>query len=445
MSRQELKAVLAIALLYVIRMLGLFMVLPVLPLLGPEYAGGTPLAIGLALGIYGLSQAILQIPLGLLSDKFGRKPVIYAGLTVFVIGSVVAALATSIEVIILGRLLQGCGAISSSLLALVADVTRTESRTRAMAIVGISIGSSFGISLVLGPLIADAFGLSGVFAVTALAGALGILVLAKVVPTPAVVSYQSNARLALDKVRGVLRDANLMKTTLGVFMLHYLLMSAFLVFPQVLQQAGFVAAEHYQIYFWLLIVTFVLMGPFMWLAEKQGFGRYLMLVMIAAFALSQVMLANVVTALLVITVMGLFFMAFNLLEVILPAFVSRIVHAGERGTAMGVYSSCQFLGAFMGGLVGGLLLEMWDISVLVYVNAACCVLWFITALRLNGFEHFASVTFEIEAEDERPADEVVKALLSLSGVVEVALAEGERVAYLKVDSAIWDEDSLCTV
>jgi MFS family permease len=187
------------------------------------------------------------------------------------------------------------------------------------------------------------------------------------------------------------------------------------------------------------------MGPFMWLAEKQGFGRYLMLVMIAAFALSQVMLANVVTALLVITVMGLFFMAFNLLEVILPAFVSRIVHAGERGTAMGVYSSCQFLGAFMGGLVGGLLLEMWDISVLVYVNAACCVLWFITALRLNGFEHFASVTFEIEAEDERPADEVVKALLSLSGVVEVALAEGERVAYLKVDSAIWDEDSLCTV
>jgi len=444
-NRQELKAVLAIALLYVIRMLGLFMVLPVLPLLGPEYAGGTPMAIGLALGVYGLSQAILQIPLGLLSDKFGRKPVIYAGLSVFVIGSLVAALATSIEVIIIGRLLQGCGAISSSLLALVADVTRTENRTRAMAIIGISIGSSFGISLVLGPLISNQFGLPGVFAATAVAGIIGIVVLARVVPTPAIASKQANARLALDKVRGVLLDGNLMKTTLGVFMLHYLLMSAFLVFPQVLQQAGFTAAEHYQIYFWLLIVTFVLMGPFMWLSEKPGFGRYLMLLMIAAFALSQIMLANVVGMIFVVAVMALFFMAFNLLEVILPAFVSRIVHAGERGTAMGVYSSCQFFGAFMGGLVGGWLLEMWDISTLVYVNAACCLVWFVVALKLNGFENFASVTYEIDAGDERPADEVTKALLSLSGVVEVALVEEERVAYLKVDSAIWNEDSLCTV
>ncbi len=445
MSRQELKAVLAIALLYVIRMLGLFMVLPVLPLIGPDYVGGTPMAIGLALGIYGLSQAILQIPLGLLSDRFGRKPVIYAGLTVFVVGSVVAAFATSIEVIILGRLLQGCGAISSSLLALVADVTRTENRTKAMAIVGISIGSSFGISLVLGPLISGTFGLSGVFGITALAGVAGIFVLALAVPTPTVMSYPSNGRLALDKLRGVLLDANLMKTTLGVFMLHYLLMSAFLVFPEVLERAGFAPAEHYQIYFWLLLVTFIAMGPFMWLSEKPGFGRYLMLLMIVAFAVSQYMLANVVTTMLIIAMMGLFFMAFNLLEVILPAFVSRIVHAGERGTAMGVYSSCQFFGAFMGGLVGGWLLEKWDISMLVYVNASFCVLWFLVALGLNGFEHFASVTYEIEAEDNRSADQVVKELLSLSGVVEVALVEEERVAYLKVDSAIWNEDSLCTV
>ena len=170
-----------------------------------------------------------------------------------------------------------------------------------------------------------------------------------------------------------------------------------------------------------------------------------MLLMIAAFGLSQVMLANVGTMIFVVAVMALFFMAFNLLEVILPAFISRIVHAGERGTAMGVYSSCQFFGAFMGGLVGGWLLEMWDMTTLVYVNAVCCVVWFLISLRLNGYENFASVTYEIEPEETRPADEVTKALLSLAGVIEVALVEDERVAYLKVDSATWNEDSLCRV
>jgi len=426
-------------------MMGLFMVLPVLPLLGPDYKGGTPMAIGLALGIYGLSQALLQIPMGLLSDKFGRKPVIYAGLTLFVFGSLVAAFADNIEFIIVGRLLQGCGAISSSLLALVADVTRSENRTRAMAIVGISIGSSFGISLVIGPLISNQFGLSGIFAATAVAGVLGIIVLALVVPTSSVVSKNGASRLKLNKVRGILFDGNLARTTLGVFMLHYLLMSGFLIFPQVLQQAGFAEAEHYEIYFWLLIVTFLLMGPFMWLSEKPGFGKYLMLAMISIFAASQVMLANVDTMIAVVVVMGMFFMAFNLLEVMLPAFVSRIVHAGERGTAMGIYSSCQFFGAFMGGLIGGWLLEVWDMTTLVYFNAGCCAIWFVSSLKLNGYENFASVTYEIDVADHRPSNEVTEALLSLAGVIEVALVEEERVAYLKVDSAQWNEDSLCRV
>jgi len=445
MNRQELKAVLAIALLYIIRMMGLFMVLPVLPILGPEYEGGTPLAIGLALGIYGLSQAILQIPLGLLSDKFGRKPVIYSGLVLFILGSLVAAFADSIEIVIVGRLLQGCGAISSSLLALVADVTRTENRTKAMAIIGISIGSSFGISLVIGPLISNQFGLSGIFAATAVAGVIGIIVLARLVPTPSVVSRQVSSKLKLAKIRAVLSDNNLAKTTLGVFMLHYLLMSGFLIFPQVLAIAGFVEQEHYEVYFWLLLVTFVLMGPFMWLAEKPGFGKHLMLAMIGIFAASQVLLVNAGSMVPVIVGMALFFMAFNLMEVILPAFVSRIVPAGERGTAMGVYSSCQFFGAFMGGLVGGWLLQVWDMTTLVYVNAACCMLWFVFSLRLNGFENFATVTYFVNAADTRPANEMTEALLSLSGVIEVALVEEERVAYLKVDSAQWNQESLCSV
>jgi MFS family permease len=381
MNSQEIKATFSIGSLYVVRMLGLFMVLPVLPLMADSIAGATPFLIGLALGAYGLSQALLQIPMGIWSDRLGRKTVIIAGLLVFILGSVIAGLSESIYGIIVGRLLQGCGAIASSLLALVGDVTAPNNRTKAMAIVGMSIGASFGIALVLGPFLSVKCGLSGLFLITALLGALGVLV---ALTFPGETQAPRRDVWDLAGFRQVLKDANLTRVTLGVFALHYLLMSSFVAFPLLMASTGQIPAEsHHFYYLGLLVVTFVLMGPLMRMADKPGRALPIALAMIAAFTIANVVLALDHHFYGVMLGMALFFMAFNLLEVVLPAMLSRIAPGSYRGSAMGVYSSAQFAGAFFGGAMGGLIAGGWQITYVLWVNALICVAWFLFTMGLN--------------------------------------------------------------
>jgi MFS family permease len=375
MNRQEIKATCSIALLYVVRMLGLFMVLPVLPLLADSIDGATPLLIGLALGAYGLSQAVLQIPMGIWSDRFGRKRVIAIGLSIFILGSVIAGLSDNIYGIIFGRFLQGCGAIASTLLALVGDVTRSNNRSKAMAIVGMSIGASFGIALVLGPWISVHFGLDGLFFTTAALGILGLLVLTTF-PSVEINTAESDRTLYLERLGDVLKDSGMMRATFGVFVLHYLLMSSFVVFPLLMIGTGEIKAEsHHVYYFTLLLVTFVLMGPLMRLSDKDGYALRIALAMIGTFIAANLVLAFDGSFYSVMIGMVLFFMAFNLLEVVLPAIVSRIAPAGFRGTAMGVYSSAQFAGAFVGGALGGFIAGGWEITYVLWVNALVCLIW----------------------------------------------------------------------
>jgi len=443
MTGLEIRSAAAVGLLYVVRMLGLFMVLPVLPLVAEDLDGSTPLMIGLALGIYGFSQACLQIPLGLLSDRIGRKKVIFGGLLVFLAGSLVAAAADSIYGIVVGRFLQGCGAIASTLLALVSDVTRVEHRAKAMAIVGISIATSFGLALILGPLVNNLGGLSAVFLFCAAGAILGIVVLVSFIPRPTVRSH--NPEVTIDPARIVesLVDPGLARTTLSIFVLHYLLMSSFIVLPILMQSTGRIADEdHYLYYFWLLLAAFVAMLPFIYLADRKGLSKSMLLAMIAVFLGTSLSFSVVESYYPILITMVAFFMAFNLLESILPALVSKLAPAGRRGTAMGVFSTAQFAGGFFGGVAGGFLLGGWELADLMYANAAICIVWLVATIGMPVAGNYRTVTCRLGDHERLSTSEVADALLSVTGVVDVALLEDERLAYLKVDRATWDEAGL---
>lgn len=443
MNKQELLAAFAVGLLYIIRMLGLFMILPVLPVVGVQLDLATPLLVGLALGVYGLTQAILQIPMGLLSDRYGRKPIILTGLILFILGSVLAASAESIYGVIAGRLLQGCGAISSSLLALLADVTRIDQRAKAMAIVGISIATSFGLALVSGPLLLSLAGLSGIFVFSAATGVFGIIVLYTMIPAPRLAVRSAETSLKPERLRDIGRNPDLQKMMMGVFMLHFLLMSGFQVFPHLFVATGEIqVSDHAMLYFMLLLVTFILMGPFMWLADKPAHTKPMLLVMIVVFGASQLLFANVVSLYPVLVGMVLFFMAFNLLEVIMPTLLSRSAPAGARGTAMGVYSTAQFAGAFAGGAIGGLLLSGGEISHLLYFNALACGVWFLLSVRLKKTGNLGSRVVHLDRNQVLSANEVADALLSVGGVIDVVFLEAEQLAYLQVDKDRLDENAL---
>ena len=440
MDKYELKATLSIALLYVVRMLGLFMVLPVLPLVLDD----SLLLAGIALGAYGLSQALLQIPLGLLSDKYGRKPVIFCGLSIFILGSLVAACSENIYFIILGRFLQGCGAIASTLLALLSDVTRASNRSKAMAIVGISIGASFSIALIAGPLINRYFGLSGIFLATAVAGALGIVLLIYVIPTPEISIFNPQSQFSQSRLTEVLGSGKLLRTIFGIFCLHYLLVASFMAFPRLMQATGTIATDSYHlIYLGILTITFALMAPFMWLSDKPSFAKPLLLVMIGMFIAACFTLAQYQGYYAVLGGMILFFMAFNLLEVILPSLVSKIAPPGARGTAMGIYSTAQFAGAFIGGVIGGYLLHIGSMIQLLYANIVLCIIWLLASMSLPKIGNITTLAWPFTAGSQAQRNELKDALLAVSGVLELAFVDS--VAYLKVDNDLLDENQLAGI
>ena len=381
MTPQERRSVSSLALLYCFRMLGLFMVLPLLALYTADMPGADPLTIGLALGVYGLSQAVLQIPLGWLSDKFGRKPIIVGGLLVFALGSVVAAVAASIYGLVIGRALQGAGAIASTVMALVADLTRDEQRTKAMALVGMSIGLSFALALVLGPAVASLGGLSAVFWFTAVLGLGGIGIVLALVPTPQLGLQHEDVGARRGLFVRSLQDAGLMRLNFSVFALHFILMALFLLVPGLLQDvAGLERDRHWLVYLPTLALSILGMVPMMILAERKGYLRGMFLLGIALLLLSIAVLSSAPGAAFVFLGMCLFFVGFNYLEATLPSLVSKMVFPGGKGTALGVYASCQFLGAFAGGAVGGALLKSAGTSGLVLCCVALTLVWILLFL-----------------------------------------------------------------
>jgi MFS family permease len=376
MTSVERRASFSLAFIFALRMLGLFLVLPVFALEAGKYPGGDDAAaVGLAMGIYGLTQAFLQMPYGLASDHLGRKRVIVFGLLVFAAGSLLAAAATSLNGLMIGRALQGAGAISAAVTALLADQTRDEVRTKAMALVGGSIALMFALSLVLAPLLAGAVGLSGVFILTAMLAMTGVVVVLWVAPAEPV-QHKDAAR---GKWSEVLANPALLRLDLGVFILHAVQLAMWMAVPALLVQAGLPKDHHWWVYLPAVLGSFLVMGGTLFPMERRGYLRAAFLGAVGLIALVQVGFWWVGTgepSLAALSVLlFLFFCGFNVLEASQPSMASRLAPAHVRGTALGIYNTLQSLGFFVGGLVGGLLLKNYGTQTLFAVCTAAMMVW----------------------------------------------------------------------
>lgn len=389
MTAIELRGSLSLAGVLFLRMLGLFLILPVLTLYARTLTESTPTLIGLAFGIYGLTQAALQIPFGMMSDKLGRKPVIVAGLLIFAAGSLLASQADSIWVMILGRALQGAGAISAALMALAADLTRDEQRTKAMAVIGISIGFAFSLAFVAGPLLDAMIGVSGIFIFSAILAVLAIIVLYLLVPTPESSSFHSDTEVSFAMLGSVLKDHKLLKLNLGIFILHAVLMSNFIVVPLALQDlAGLALPQHWQVYLPVLLASIAFMAPAIIIGGRTQTSGFYFKAAVLILLLSQMgyffchnTLMGLATMLLV------FFTAFNYLEASLPSLISTMSSKNSKGTALGVYASSQFIGTFTGGLIGGIIHEHFGLSAVFIFGSIMTLIWFLVIFLPTSQTH----------------------------------------------------------
>ena len=383
MTPQERRSSASLAMIFAFRMLGLFLVLPVFSLEASKYPGGDdPALVGLAMGIYGLTQGFLQIPFGVASDRFGRKRVMVIGLVIFAAGGVMAALATNMTWLVAGRALQGAGAISAAITALLADQTRDVVRTKAMAMVGASIGLMFAISLVLSPLLNALLGLSGMFALTAVLAVSGIAVVLWWVPAePAKHAEELPAKLG-ESLLAVLRQLALLRLNFGVFMLHAVQLAMWVAIPAMLVQAGLDKHDHWQIYLPAVVASFVVMG-LVFAMERRGYLRAAFLVAVAMIAVVQLALlwvASITPSLHALAaLLFLFFCGFNVLEATMPSLASRVAPTAARGAAMGIYNTLQSLGFFAGGWLGGLGAKLYGTQGIFVSCTLLMVLWLVVA------------------------------------------------------------------
>lgn len=443
LAEQERKSAISLSLIYAFRMLGLFMILPVFALYAEEFPGATPFMMGLALGIYGLTQAILQIPFGMWSDRIGRKPVILIGLLIFAAGSLIAGSANSIEGIIVGRAIQGGGAIAAALMALAADLSREEHRTKMMALIGISIGASFAISMMLGPVVNDLIGISGIFYSTAVLALVGIGILFVFVPEPMQSRFHRDAEVETKSLSSVLKNMELLRLDVGILTLHFVLMCLFLVLPLVLQNELAIAAEdHWHVYLPVFAVSLICMVPFIIIAEKKQAMKPVFVGAIISLVVAMVIFLTSQTLWATIFALVIFFTGFNLLEASLPSLVSKTAPATQKGTAMGMYSSSQFLGAFAGGAMGGYAHQIWGEQGVYITVIVALSIWLLLALTMKKPGHFSTYLLNVK-------DVSAEQLLAVEGVVEASLIDDEKesgqIAYLKVKKSILDEEKLLSL
>ena len=440
MNRSERRSVGALAGVFSLRMFGLFLVLPVMALYAAQMDGATPFMIGLAVGVYGLTQAFFQITFGTLSDRFGRKPLIVFGLLVFALGSVIAAIADTLTGVIIGRALQGSGAIAAVVLALVADLTREQQRVKAMAFIGMSIGASFLLALMAGPALDRWIGVNGIFWLTA-ALALGcIVVVVWWVPTPRHAAGDPGSSASRDYFREVMANTQLLRLDIGIFVLHMVLTAVFVVVPFALVETlGLERDNHWRVYVPVLVGSVLLMAPLLILGMRRKWTFWVFRSAIFVVLVGQFVLltgADQVTLLMV----GLmcFFVGFNLLEAMLPSLMTRLAPGYAKGTAIGVYNTFEFAGVFVGGALGGILLGLFGSSGVFAFCVLATLAWLVVALTGRTPQLRNSVTLRLNRESDLISGSIEHSLGALHGVDEVTVLPEDCVAYLRVDESCFD-------
>jgi predicted MFS family arabinose efflux permease len=443
MTPTEIRASTGLAAIFGLRMLGMFLILPVFAIYAVTLPGGGNHAlVGLALGIYGLTQAMLQLPFGMASDRFGRKPVIYFGLILFVLGSFVAASAQDIYWVIIGRAIQGAGAISAAISALLADLTREEHRTKAMAVIGSTIGTTFAVSMAISPALYQMIGVPGMFALTGVLAFMAIAVVAKWVPDPGVSHFHSDAEVASGRLKDVLKHPQLLRLDFGIFALHAAQMAMFTVIPLALKSTGNLPeTEHWKVYLPIMLLAFAIMIPAIIIGEKRARLKQIFVIAVSLLLATQLMLVGLIDHFWGIVAMLLtFFIAFNILEASLPSLISKIAPAQAKGTAMGVYNTAQALGLFVGGAAGGLLAHTLGVYAVFVFGAILSAIWLWLAVSMAAPLAVKTRMFHLDALDEARATKMKQQLAALAGVVDVAVSAEECAAYLKVSMAGWDEE-----
>lgn len=447
-SNQERKATIALASIFALRMIGLFMILPIFSLYAHKFSHLTPTLLGMALGAYGITSGFLQAPLGALSDRIGRKPVMIIGLIIFALGSIVCAHSTSIYGIIAGRALQGAGAIGSTILAATADLTREEVRTKAMAIMGISIGVSFIIAMILGPILSVKLGISGIFDITAMCALLAIVVVWIKVPNSNKHIFHRDQQIDKKNLKQTLKNTQLLRLDLGIFFLHAILTATFIVLPLTLtNQLHLSKIAQAWIYAPVLILSFFLMVPFVIIAETKYKMKKIFVGAISFFALSQILFiyANSHISIIILSLI-IFFTAFILLESTLPSMVSKMAPVSAKGTALGVYSSCQFFGAFLGGSVGGYLYGKHNITGVYVFCFILGVIWLALAATMKKPDQVATrmvnISSYLKNKNKTQIQELEQDIMQIPGVKQIKILIEDGIAYLKVDSKNLDESKL---
>lgn len=432
MNSVEKRAIAGVGGIFALRMIGLFMIVPVFSVYGDNYAHATPFLIGLAVGIYGLGQAVFQIPMSLAADKFPRKPIIMLGLVLFALGGIIAANATDIYEVIIGRALAGSGAVSAVLMALLADVTREEMRTKAMATMGLTIASSIMLAFAFGPLLVGSLGISGLFWLTAGFAILAMLLLL-IVPSPLrVLRHNLDNKSISQQLATVLKIGDLNRLHFGIFALHLTMTAIFVILPHQLSEVmGLSVRQQGLVYLPLLFIGFAVAIPFIIIAEKKRKMRQVFLGAIALMTVALVLLA-VGSQVGVGIILGLllYFMGFNLLEATIPSWISKRAPVANKATAMGLNSSSQFFGAFVGGAMGGLLLSQSNLlawGILAAVMAVALLL----IIPIADPPYLSSTTVTIPKDID--IQDWSRQMMAVNGVDELVVMAKEQVAYLKLD------------